>query len=486
MNKLSKRLCIFLSVILLFSGVTIPGEISDLSTVSAAESTYDTSEVDNYYTGDLEKAKGYKLAETFVSKNQTSGYQTAHVPASYYGASYTYNWGGYGSTYYYSKLSSKEKKFYNKLKQVALQTLNNKSGYKNSYASFSGAYGYYYYMEPQVASGLSEASAIRVMNVFSYSNPQYYFYDHGYIYGTNSDGDKVYALTLYSKFKTGSTRLSATKSFNKTLKSWVKQIKSKSGYIKKIQKAQALICNKVKYATSTYDQSAYSVFCGKKTVCAGYSSAFCILCEASGIDTLVLTSALSGYEHEWNMVKIHGNWYYMDVTWDDLDKQYDINGDGKKDSYYYEYMLRNKKNFIYDSSYKYSGDLTSKYSHTPESYWKKYGIPSANYDTSPSASANYSKVGSIKTLAKPSGLTVKKVSSGVKVTWKKVSGAKYYIIQRKVGSGSWKTIKAKTTSLKYTDKSVKSGKTYYYRVTAMKTTKTAKNYCSAKKIKYKK
>ena len=480
MKKRVKFLCGVLSALVLFPGVALPlGNTTALNQVYAADADYEYDEVvEELPTGDLESAKAYHFSKSALRKSVDSGYQASHIPATIYGASYTYKWQNYGSDYYYGKLSSKEKKLYQALQTASMKYLNKKT---NCIADYDSNYGYYYYIDP-VATNLSESAAIRVMNIFSYSNPQFYFYDHAYVTGTQ-DGDLYCALTVYPKFASGSSRMSATKAVSKKLTSWVKTVKKQSSLIKKIAKAQELICKKVTYHTSTYDQSAYSVFCGSKTVCAGYSSAFTVLCQASGIDTLILTSNIKNYEHEWNMVKIHGNWYNMDVTWDDVDKLYDINGDGTPEDLYYEYMLRNDKNFIYDYSYRYSGDTKSKISHTAESIWKKYGVPSAKIDTSPSESKYYLSYGSIKTLAKPTSLKLKKASKGVTVSWKKVSGAKYYIVERKVSGGSWKVVAKKCTKLTYTDKSAKKGKTYYYRVTAMKTSKTTKNYCSAKKIK---
>lgn len=52
-----------------------------------------------------------------------------------------------------------------------------------------------------------------------------------------------------------------------------------------------------------------------------------------------------------------------------------------------------------------------------------------------------------------------------KITWAKVSEANGYYVYRKVSGGSYKKIKT-TTSLSYTDKSVSTGKTYYYKVAA--------------------
>jgi len=56
-------------------------------------------------------------------------------------------------------------------------------------------------------------------------------------------------------------------------------------------------------------------------------------------------------------------------------------------------------------------------------------------------------------------------SSGVKVTWGKVTGADSYRIYRKESGGTYKKL-ADTTSTSYTDKTAKSGKRYYYVVKA--------------------
>ena len=77
------------------------------------------------------------------------------------------------------------------------------------------------------------------------------------------------------------------------------------------------------------------------------------------------------------------------------------------------------------------------------------------------------------------GVTLKKaVKSGshIKLTWTQNSKAKGYEIYRKVGGGKWtkgKTI-TKNSTLTYTDKAVKRGKTYFYKVRAYKDTSTSR------------
>lgn len=57
-----------------------------------------------------------------------------------------------------------------------------------------------------------------------------------------------------------------------------------------------------------------------KTVCEGYSEAMKLLCDLSGIECVIVTGkSLVGTQgnHAWNIVKINGSFYHIDVTGDD-------------------------------------------------------------------------------------------------------------------------------------------------------------------------
>lgn len=95
--------------------------------------------------------------------------------------------------------------------------------------------------------------------------------------------------------------------------------------------------------------------------------------------------------------------------------------------------------------------------------------------------SSYNKTGlTIKRLTQPSP-TVKNSSSGVKISWKKVTGASKYRVYFKV-DGKWKKL-ADTTSTSYTDKSVKSGSSRTYTVKAF-SENYGSSYVSGKKITY--
>jgi len=85
------------------------------------------------------------------------------------------------------------------------------------------------------------------------------------------------------------------------------------------------------------------------------------------------------------------------------------------------------------------------------------------------------------TLGKPTGVkAVQTAKKKVTLTWKAGANAKSYAIYRAVGSGSFKKI-GTTKKLKFVDKTVKVGKTYKYKIQAIKGSK--KVYSSTVKIK---
>lgn len=53
-------------------------------------------------------------------------------------------------------------------------------------------------------------------------------------------------------------------------------------------------------------------------VCLGYATAFQLLMDLAGVECITVPGAAFGSmeDHGWNMVRLDGNWYCVDVTWD--------------------------------------------------------------------------------------------------------------------------------------------------------------------------
>jgi transglutaminase/protease-like cytokinesis protein 3 len=59
------------------------------------------------------------------------------------------------------------------------------------------------------------------------------------------------------------------------------------------------------------------VYKTKKAVCGGYASLFQAMCEEAKLKCLYISGEIipSRVSHAWNIVKLEGVWYVMDVTW---------------------------------------------------------------------------------------------------------------------------------------------------------------------------
>ena len=100
-------------------------------------------------------------------------------------------------------------------------------------------------------------------------------------------------------------------------------------YMTDYQKELALhdwLCKHIRYdhRTNHYKSTcSYSAIVKGLAVCEGYSEAFTELLHRVGIDAATVYGFVLPEEdpenngHAWNIVCINGNWYYVDVTWDD-------------------------------------------------------------------------------------------------------------------------------------------------------------------------
>lgn len=62
-------------------------------------------------------------------------------------------------------------------------------------------------------------------------------------------------------------------------------------------------------------RDAYTFFKQKTGVCQAYMLALIAVTDEIGIESIPVTS--SRMNHAWNLVKLDGEWYHVDVTWDD-------------------------------------------------------------------------------------------------------------------------------------------------------------------------
>lgn len=103
-----------------------------------------------------------------------------------------------------------------------------------------------------------------------------------------------------------------------------------------------IIANTEYVQGSEDNQNICSVFLNGRSVCQGYAKAAQYLFEKAGIYSIFVSGKVeSGEDHAWNIVRIDGNYYYVDTTWGDA--SYVMSGaesfyEGKVPQINYEYL----------------------------------------------------------------------------------------------------------------------------------------------------
>ncbi|MBR6381510.1 MAG: DUF4214 domain-containing protein [Lachnospiraceae bacterium] len=244
-----------------------------------------------------------EISEAEAAKLSAAGASADTVYAEVSKESADY-WKKFGTDYYYNQLSAPERAMWDDLENGCIAVLE---GTENvEYIQGTSTDSSYF-------ANYTQDDWYRLWLLFTYSNPQYYF--TGGQFGMSSTS--LY-LVVYDEFIDGADRAAATASFKSVVDSWVGQISAKSRPEEKEKVAYDLLCNNVEYDypgidTNAMNQSAYSTFVQKVTVCAGYSKAFTLLMNAVGVEAAPNTSDA----HAWNIIKLHGYWYEVDATWGD-------------------------------------------------------------------------------------------------------------------------------------------------------------------------
>lgn len=63
--------------------------------------------------------------------------------------------------------------------------------------------------------------------------------------------------------------------------------------------------------------TVYGALCLGVAVCEGYAEATALLLNSVGVETSVIVGESRNIPHAWNIVKIDGEYYHLDVTWND-------------------------------------------------------------------------------------------------------------------------------------------------------------------------
>lgn len=111
-----------------------------------------------------------------------------------------------------------------------------------------------------------------------------------------------------------------------------------------------------------------------KGVCSSYSESMQLLLSLAGVESKIILGK-ADVEHSWNLVKLDGNWYHVDATWDDpvpdeegrvLYNYFNVPDQLIGKTHTWNPKLYEKADSYEENYYNKKGDLCSSYSHTKE------------------------------------------------------------------------------------------------------------------------
>ncbi len=167
---------------------------------------------------------------------------------------------------------------------------------------------------------LSPEEFVTVMDTYIRDYAHHFWLGNGYSYSTS--GDAVVSVSpAYTM--SGKTLENAREAFDQKAEEILSGIEdSMSDYEKELYIHDTL-AGMIEYTEGTNAHNAYGALVEGKAVCEGYAESFQYLLHRAGIRSFIITgssinpSTGNPEGHAWNLVRINGNYYHTDLTWND-------------------------------------------------------------------------------------------------------------------------------------------------------------------------
>ena len=131
--------------------------------------------------------------------------------------------------------------------------------------------------------------------------------------------------------------------------------------LEKVKAVNDYIVSQTVYTKETHSSphSAYTVLAERGGVCQGYALLAHLMIQKLGIETKYIVGYVGEIGHAWNLVKLEGQWYHLDTTWNDPVPD-------RKGAIRYQYFLVDDRTMAKDHSW-----ITSNY---PKATSTKYSF----------------------------------------------------------------------------------------------------------------
>ena len=170
------------------------------------------------------------------------------------------------------------------------------------------------------------------------------FYVDGYTFIKYTKGDTLTGNAFSGSYVYDQTEIAARQErIEEKTKEILDGLPAGGGEYEKVKYVYEYLVTHTEYVQGSEDnQNICSVFLNGETVCQGYAKAAQYLFREMEIDSVFVSGQVNGSEdHVWNLVKIDGDWYHVDITWGDasyVSAAEAAGFDGKLPEINYEYL----------------------------------------------------------------------------------------------------------------------------------------------------
>ena len=220
--------------------------------------------------------------------------------------------------------------------QVSDDTKKDETNYKSSYdfsekmypyramlnSSEANAYDQIYEGITQLKESISLSADINtdqiknVMLAVFCDHPELFYIDTKYNYNYTSTKKVIAVSPEYNA--TAANLINSRQKFYHAVAEIINEAQGLKTDIEKEQLVYKRIQEICTYVNdSDMNQSAYSAMVNKQSVCAGYSRAFQYILQQLNIPCYFCLGVVGSGNHAWNIVFIDGNYYNVDLSWDD-------------------------------------------------------------------------------------------------------------------------------------------------------------------------
>ena len=137
--------------------------------------------------------------------------------------------------------------------------------------------------------------------------------------------DESFIETMQPTYTLSGAELAdARTAFEQATKSFLARLTPDMSEYEMVKALHDMLAVHVEYVSSTNSHNAYGALVEKKAVCEGYAESLQYLLQRAGIQSIEVfgygitdPETGAGENHAWNIVRIDGKYYLIDLTWDD-------------------------------------------------------------------------------------------------------------------------------------------------------------------------